>query len=236
LPIKFAALLLSLVLWMLVSAEEPTEKLVEVKVTVVTDSNVSLVSNIPVVQALVYGRGMDLFKLLASPPEVRRVVSADTPTEIQWDLRPGDVIIRGNNADVQIRDVTPRALELRFQVTEQRYLPVRALVLATADSNMRIIDGLQLQPDSVLVRGPRGAVRRLGSVTTDRASITARDTLTEQVVPLDTAGLGLTAVIPASVHVRVAAERVAGAPSAAGSAAPVGTAPATAPDSSRPES
>ncbi|HEY9515824.1 MAG TPA: hypothetical protein VIQ74_09110, partial [Gemmatimonadaceae bacterium] len=219
-PIKFAALLLALVLWMLVSAEEPTEKLVEVKVAVVTDSAVSLVSDIPVVHALVYGRGMDLLKLLASPPEIRRVVNADTPDEIQWDLRPGDVIIRGNNAEVQVRDVTPRALELRFQVTEQRYLPVRALVLATADSNMRIIDGLRVEPDSVLVRGTRRAVRRLGSVTTDRASITARDTLTEQVVPLDTTGLGLAAVIPASVRVQVTAARVEAAPPASGSAVP----------------
>ena len=207
-PVKFAALALALSLWVLVSAEEPTEAWVNVKVQLITDSSVSLASEIPEVQALVGGRGRELLKLYTSGPEIRRVVSADTPNEVTLDLRPGDVIIPGN-ADVRVRDVTPRSISLDFKVIEQRYLPVRALVHITTDSGMRVVSGPRVLPGSVLVKGPRRAVRGLGSVTTDRLNIFVHDTEIVRSVKLDTTGLGIVDVTPSEVRVQVTAEHVA---------------------------
>jgi hypothetical protein len=207
-PVKSAALALALSLWMLVSAEEPTEAWVGVKVQLITDSSVSLVGEIPEVQALVGGRGRELLKLYTSGPEIRRVVSADTPNEVTLDLRPGDVIIPGN-ADVRVRDVTPRAISLDFNVTEQRYLPVRALVHIAIDSGMRVVSGPRVLPGSVLVKGPRRAVRGLGSITTNRLNIFVHDTAIIRSVQLDTTGLGITGVTPSEVRVQVTAEHVA---------------------------
>lgn len=216
---KFAALALALSLWILVSAEEPTEAWVNVKVQLITDSTVSLVGEIPEVQALVGGRGRELLKLYTSRPEIRRVVSSDTPNEVTLDLRPGDVIIPGN-ADVRVRDVTPRAITLDFMVTEQRYLPVRALVHIATDSNMRLASGPRVLPGSVLVSGPRRAVRALGSITTDRLNIFVRDSVIIRSVALDTAGLGLTAVTPSEVRIQVIGQHIA-PPSPPPAAAPL---------------
>lgn len=221
-PVKFAALALALSLWMLVSAEEPTEAWVGVKVQLITDSSVSLVGEIPKVQALVGGRGRELLKLYTSGPEIRRVVSADTPNEVTLDLRPGDVIIPGN-ADVRVRDVTPRAISLDFNVTEQRYLPVRALVHITTDSGMRVVSGPRVLPGSVLVKGPRRAVRGLGSITTNQLNIFVHDTEIVRSVQLDTTGLGITGVTPSEVRIQVTAEHVAPPTSAP---APAGAVPA----------
>ena len=222
-PVKFAALALALALWIMVSAEEPTEAWVDVRVQLITDSAVSLVGEIPEVEALVAGRGRELLKLYTSRPEIRRVVSSDTPNEVTLDLRPGDVIIPGN-ADVRVRDVTPRAISLNFAVTEQRHLPVRALVHLITDSTMRVISGPRVQPGSVLVKGPRRAVRGLGSLTTDRLNIFVRDSVIIRSAALDTTGLGLTAVVPPEVRIRINAERVP--PPQPSVALPTGTVPA----------
>jgi hypothetical protein len=205
-PVKFSALALALSLWVMVSAEEQTEAWVNVKVQIITDSSVSLASDIPDVQALVGGRGRELLKLYTSGPAIRRVVGPDTPNEVTLDLRPGDVIIPAN-ADVRVRDVTPRSITLAFEVTEQRYLPVRALVHLAADSGMEITSGPRVLPGSVLVKGPRRAVRGLGSITTDRLNIFVRDTEIVRSVKLDTTGLGITAVTPSEVRVQITAEQ-----------------------------
>ncbi|HET7622712.1 MAG TPA: hypothetical protein VFK39_12485 [Gemmatimonadaceae bacterium] len=206
-PVKFSALALALSLWVMVSAEEQTEAWVNVKVQIITDSSVTLVGDIPEVQALVGGRGRELLKLYTSGPAIRRVVGPDTPNQVTLDLRPGDVIIPAN-ADVRVRDVTPRSIALDFEVTEQRYLPVRALVHLSTDSGMRVTSGPRVLPGSVLVKGPRRAVRGLGSVTTDRLNIFVHDTEIVRSVKLDTTGLGLTDVIPSEVRVQVTADRL----------------------------
>ncbi|HEU4584379.1 MAG TPA: hypothetical protein VFR95_01460 [Gemmatimonadaceae bacterium] len=206
-PVKFSALALAFSLWVMVSTQEQTEAWVNVKVQIVTDSSVTLVSELPEVQALVGGRGRELLKLYTSGPAIRRVVGPDTPDEITLDLRPGDVIIPGN-ADVRVRDVTPRSLTLDFEVTEQRYLPVRALVRLSVDSGMRVTNGPRVLPGSVLVKGPRRAVRGLGSVTTDRVNIVVHDSEIVRSVKVDTTGLGLTQVTPSEVRIQITAERI----------------------------
>jgi hypothetical protein len=206
-PVKFSALALALSLWVMVSAEEQTEAWVNVKVQIITDSSVTLVDEIPEVQALVGGRGRELLKLYTSGPAIRRVVGPDTPNQVTLDLRPGDVIIPAN-ADVRVRDVTPRSITLDFEVSEQRYLPVRALVHLSTDSAMRVTSGPRVLPGSVLVKGPRRAVRGLGSITTDRLNIFVHDTDIVRTVKLDTTGLGLTDVAPPEVRVQVTAERL----------------------------
>ncbi len=212
-PVKFSALVLAFSLWVMVSTQEQTEAWVNVKVQIITDSSVTLVSEIPEVQALVGGRGRELLKLYTAGPAIRRVVGPDTPNEVTLDLRPGDVIIPGN-ADVRVRDVTPRSIALDFEVTEQRYLPVRPLVHLSADSAMRITGGPRVLPGSVLVKGPRRAVRGLGSITTDRLNIFVHDSEIVRSVKLDTTGLGLTDVIPSEVRVQVTGERIPAPPPA----------------------
>jgi len=59
-PLKLAALTLSLLVWVLVSAEETRSQLVDVQVAIDVPPNFALVSPLATVRALVSGPGRDL--------------------------------------------------------------------------------------------------------------------------------------------------------------------------------
>lgn len=203
LPLKVAAVFFALVLWLAVSAEEPTEEWVDVRVALVHDSSVSLVDSLPPVQALVVGRGRDLLKLYTTLPVLRRVIDADTSTRITLSLRPGDVDLP-SNVDARVRDVRPAAMSLRVRITESRRVPIRSAIELAPDSGLRVVGPPNVEPESVEVRGPREAVRKLGAVYTERRQIEVHDTITDVLVPVDTAGLRMR-VSPPQVRIHVVA-------------------------------
>lgn len=205
LPLKLAALFFALVLWLAVSAEEPTEEWVDVRVALVHDSSVTLIDSVPPVQALVVGRGRDLLKLYTTLPVLRRVIEADTATRITLSLRPGDVDLP-SNVDARVRDVRPSGMSVRVRITESRRLPVRSAVELTPDSGFHVLGVPNVEPDSVDVRGPREAVRKLTAVYTERRLVDVHDTVTDIVVPVDTAGLRMR-VSPPQVKIHVLGAR-----------------------------
>lgn len=203
LPLKLAAVFFALVLWLAVSAEEPTEEWVDVRVAMVHDSSVTLVDSVPPVQALVVGRGRDLLKLYTTLPVLRRVIDADTAARITLSLRPGDVDLP-SNVDARVRDVRPSAMTLRVRITESRRVPVRSAVEISADSGLRLVGPPNVEPDSVDVRGSREAVRKLSAVYTERRQIEVHDTVSDMLVPIDTAGLHMR-VSPPQVRLHILA-------------------------------
>lgn len=205
LPLKLAALFFALVLWLAVSAEEPTEEWVDVRVALVHDSSVTLIDSVPPVQALVVGRGRDLLKLYTTLPVLRRVIEADTATRITLSLRPGDVDLP-SNVDARVRDVRPSGMSVRVRITESRRLPVRSAVELTPDSGFHVLGVPNVEPDSVDVRGPREAVRKLTAVYTERRLVDVHDTVTDIIVPVDTAGLRMR-VSPPQVKIHVLGAR-----------------------------
>jgi hypothetical protein len=114
LPLKAAALFFALVLWMVVSAEEPTDEVIPIRFAPVVDSGMVIVGPLPTVRALVLGRGRELLKLYnASPVIVRRVRSGVSET-VSLELGPADVDLpAGVNAVV--RDVRPRNVTLQLR-------------------------------------------------------------------------------------------------------------------------
>lgn len=204
-PLKLAALFFALVLWLAVSAEEPTEEWVDVRVALVHDSSVTLVDSVPPVQALVVGRGRDLLKLYTTLPVLRRVIDADTATRLTLSLRPGDVDLP-SNVDARVRDVRPSAMSHRVRITESRRVPVRSAIELTPDSGFHVIGVPNVDPDSVEVRGSREAVRKLSAVYTERRQVDVHDTLTDVVIPVDTSGLRMR-VSPPQVRIRILGAR-----------------------------
>jgi hypothetical protein len=205
LPAKLAALFLSLVLWLMVGAEEPTDEWVDVRLALVMDSTVALRDSAPRVQALVVGRARELLKLYTELPVLRRVIPANTADDVTLELHPEDVILPGN-VSAKVANINPRTLQLRFVVRETRRVPVRSEVHVSADSGLHLTGDPRLQPESVTVRGARDAVRAIESVPTQPTHIYVRDTVTVHSVPLDTMGLRVR-ITPAQVQVHVTAAR-----------------------------
>jgi hypothetical protein len=200
---KGAALFFAIVLWLVVSAEEPSEELVPVRLEASFDTTRVLTSPRPVIRALVAGRARDLIKLYDAPPVVRRSVTDDAPDSVAVDLRPADVYIPPD-IDAVVRDVQPRSMVLVFDVTTSRRVPVTSAVRVVVDSGAPQMRRLTiLVPDSVTVTGPRRAVNAVSSVRTVEQTVTVRDS-GAFLVPLDVKSLANgVRVRPAEVRVLV---------------------------------
>jgi len=201
---KGAALFFAAVLWLVVSAEEPSEELVPVRLDATYDSARVMTGQRPVIRALVAGRARDLIKLYHTPPVVRRTVTDDAPDSLAIDLRPGDIYIPPD-IDAVVRDVQPRSLVLVFDVTTSRRVPVASAVRVMADSagNSSRKHLTRMVPDSVTLTGPRRLVNTVSSVRTVAETVTVRDS-GDFLVPIDTKALtaGVT-VRPAEIRVLV---------------------------------
>ena len=186
---KGAALFFAVVLWLVVSAEEPSEEVVPVQLEASYDSGRVLIGRRPVIRALVAGRARDLIKLYNTPPVVRRTVTDDAPDSLAFDLEPSDVYI-SPDIEAVVRDVQPRSLVLVFDVTTSRRLPVANAVRVVVDTGGKPARGhlTRMVPDSVTVTGPRRVVNTLSSVRTVDQTVTVRDS-GDFVVPLDVKAL-----------------------------------------------
>ena len=187
LPLKAMAVFLAVVLWFVVNAKEPQLELVPVRFTPMLDSSLVLREAPPTLQAIVAGSPKELIKLNSNPPIVRRQITADSPDTVVLDLRPDDVTLP-EGVDAVVRDVQPRSVTLRFETTWSRKVPVRSEVLIGPDQFTGPIE-TDLDPDTVLVTGPRHLVLRIPSVRTVKTTIGFPDSL-PHLVELDTTGFG----------------------------------------------
>jgi hypothetical protein len=193
---KAAALFFAVVLWFVVSAEEPSVQLIPVQLDASFDSTRVLMGGPQEIRALVAGRARDLLKLYHTPPVVRRIVTDDAPDSVAINLSPADVYIPPD-IDVVVRDVQPRTLVLVFDVTTSRRIPVASAVRVVVDSGPTGASGrlTRIVPDSVTVTGPRRVVNSMSSVSTVDQTVTVRDS-GAFLIPLDVKRLA------AGVHVR----------------------------------
>ena len=201
LPFKFAALALAVVLWTIVSIEEPTEEVVSVTLEPVpTDSGIIVRRPLPPVQAFVIGRSRDLFRLVAQPPVIRMPINSEAPETLTVRLTP-EMVDLPFEINARVREVAPASVQLTLDVLAERLVPVASALAIEHDTGMAITGRIRFAPESVQIAGPRSVVEQLDSVFTRRMVLRVTDTL-PQLVALDTARLGVT-VRPARVNVRV---------------------------------
>jgi hypothetical protein len=201
LPFKFAALALALVLWAIVSIEEPTEEVVNVTLQPVpTDSAIIVQRPLPQVRAWVVGRGRDLFRLVAQPPVIRMPITSEAPETLTVRLTP-EMVELPVDINARVREVVPSSVQLTLDVLSERLVPVASALAIEHDTGMTIDGAIVIEPDSVLVAGPRSVVEQMDSIFTRRMVLRVTDT-SRQLVALDTARLGVH-VTPARVTVRV---------------------------------
>jgi hypothetical protein len=203
LRLKGAALFFALLLWLIVSAEEPSEALVEVQLEpVITDSSVRVREPLPAITALVEGPRRELWRLRTYPPVVRRVIGPDSPEQLTFRLSPGDVVVNGASG-VKPVEVIPRTVTLGIEVTRSRTVPVAPAFTVVPDSGVVLTGPPRVRPESVRVTGVRERIARLDSIRTLARTLVVRDS---GAIPLglDTAGLGVR-VSPPRVTVTVPA-------------------------------
>jgi hypothetical protein len=191
LPLKASALLVTVALWFVVAAREPTPEVVGVRFAPQLDSGVVLRDPAPMIRAEVRGRPSEILKLSTTPLMIRRHITGDTPDTLVLALRTSDVEVP-EGIEVIVDNVQPQALTLRFDTTVSRVVPVRSALVARFPfpSITGTPNAVRLDPPVVTIAGPRLNVARIRFVATVAESVAFSDTL-PHLVDLDTAGLGV---------------------------------------------
>lgn len=201
LPVKATALFLSVVLWMVVAGEEPSQEAVDVNLELALDSSLVLTSPRPSIRAQVIGSTRELYKLFSQRPIVRRSFSGEVADSVVVLLTPGDVQLPPG-VDARVSAVEPQTFTLRFDSLLQRRMPVRSALRLVDPAGRVLLYEPRFEPETVTVTGQRRIVQELESISTARRTITVRDTAISIEVLLDTLRLGVQ-VLPARVRARI---------------------------------
>ena len=201
LPVKATALFLSVVLWMVVAGEEPSQEAVDVNLDLMLDSSLVLTSARPSIRAQVIGSTRELYKLFSQRPTVQRSFSGEVEDSVVVLLTPSDVQLPPG-VDARVSAVEPQTFTLRFDSLLQRRMPVRSALRLLDPAGRVLLYEPRFEPESVTVTGQRRVVQDLESISTARRTIQVRDTMISVDVLLDTLHLGIR-VIPARVRARI---------------------------------
>jgi YbbR domain-containing protein len=206
-PLKTAALVLAVLLWILVSAEETTSQLVRVPVQTEVPPGLALAKPVSEVRALITGPGRELIKLYATPPVIRVTVPVSAqPPRWRFDATPS-VIQLPANAKVTVQDVEPRYVDVTLDRHANRDVPVALHAVIEPESGYAVT-GHALSPSSVRVGGPRALVLGLDSFPTELIEVRGVTSTFERSVPLDTTGRSLLTVTPREVRLTGSARRL----------------------------
>ncbi len=204
LGLRLTALLIATLLWLVVSARQPTEGMVRVRVVATLDSSLVLLEPPSTLEATVTGRVSDIAKLIAVPPTIHRRISGDSPDTLVLDVLPSEVRVPADVAgEVRIVDLQPRTLTLRFVTRASRRLPVASdgRVIVRTPTRVFAAESVSFEPKMVSVTGPRRVVQRLRTVHPFTLTIDEGDTV-PHLANLDTTGQGIR-LQPAQVRVRL---------------------------------
>lgn len=186
-PYKLAAIVLALLLWLNVTAEERQEFPVPTDVQVeVQDEGWVLVDVVPSqVRTIFQGyRG----PVMPRMPVIRQVVDSVTGPRMELELSPR--MVRGFDRELDLRPISvrPQTIELHLEERVTGSVPVQPQLKLSAAPGFAVLWPVLLQPDSVTLRGARSEVTSVSVFQTEDAVLEdLRTTLTRELrlVPPD---------------------------------------------------
>ena len=184
LGIKFVALLLSVLVYLNARTDRPVTLIVSFPVALedVPDSVAIASPAPPPVQAEVRGTGKQVLRLRFSPPVLTISLAGVREGHYERSINPADLPVPAG-LEVE-RLVGPRMVSLELDRRARRRLPVAARLEWTQAAAARPVGRVVLEPASVWVSGPAGAVAKLDSVALTVVRLDGRrDTVRTQVGP-----------------------------------------------------
>ena len=200
-PYKAAALVLSILLWLRVSAdaqlaEQAVPTLLEIQVS---DSAWSLREVIPSEITTTFRGGRnEVFATRFEENRIRKVIDQVEDSVVSVELSPSEVIYN-RELGVEPVAVSPAIVSVRLEERVGKWVAVAGRMDARAAPGAFVV-GMRLAPDSVWLQGPASFVNRVSEVTTEllRVGAVSRP-VTQQLgiaLPPDLSGLS---VEPATV-------------------------------------
>jgi hypothetical protein len=188
--LKLSALALAVLIWAVVSAEQPTTQWIPVRVEAqVRDPDYVLAGPPDPVQVQVRfsGPGRELWELALDRP--RLVLPVREGGDQRTFPLEGGMVRVPPGLSVSVLEIRPQFARLELQRLASRVLPVRARVGAQSLQRYVIGDELEILPAEIRVTGPAERLAALDALTTLRFEIVPDDSTFSQEVQLDTTGM-----------------------------------------------
>ena len=221
--LKLLAVALAVLLWVVVASEQVTSNWIPIPLVLdVTDPGFRVErAGVPRdVRVRFVGPGREFLDVaVRRPPLILRIDRVESPDQL-FELRP--TMVRLPDAlDVTASDVEPGFLRLRFRRLLTVELPVSVEISGGIRSSATVFDSVRVTPRYVRVSGAAERIEELRQVRTIPIPLPLRDGRFDQLVPLDTTGLGGATLSRARVRVsghfeRVVVRRLAGVPISTG--------------------
>lgn len=219
--LKLSALGLTLFLWAVVRAQEPTSQddLFTVPVRAQVGDLAWTLAGGPTpasVQVRFRGPPDDLIRLAREGTSVRVPIDSVTSPDTVIQLRR-DWVVVGAGSSLVVEDISPASVRVRLQPTLSSLLPLSVSLVGELPEGMALAAPVGLNPQLVRVRGAAPRVRALDSIPLEPLDLAGVSGSGIYTVAVDTAGLGGVTVAPAEatlgLRLEPATERVlAGVP------------------------
>jgi YbbR domain-containing protein len=208
--LKLAALAVAVLLWAVVTAEQPASQWIPVRVeAVVEDPDYVLTGGPDPAEVLVrfVGPGRELWQLAVERPVLVLRIS-DVGNARSFAVDPAMVRLR-ERLQVNPRDVRPAVVRVSLQRLATRTVPVRPRVGERSLGRYVLTDTVRAGPSLVRLTGPEEELARIESVATLPFEIVpdANDSTFTRVVGLDTTGLAGISISPRQVRIGGSVDR-----------------------------
>jgi YbbR domain-containing protein len=190
--LKLSAFALAMLLWVTVSADQPTTRWLQIPVEIqVRDPNHELVDGPEPreVRVRFVGTWRDLWEIMVERPPLRLLLSdvAEGPQELVLDLTQVQ-IPRGRG--VTAVDIRPATVRVNLLQVARVDVPVRLVLQEQLDPELALAEPIQMDPAIVRVSGPAEQIGQIEEVVTRPFSLPGQATEFEFRVPIDTTGMG----------------------------------------------
>lgn len=202
--LKFAAVLLALMLYVAVQAQQPITQTFTMKLNVDVPRGRTLLQKPPTLQVQVSGKGAELMRLRTFPSAITKTVP-DTLSAALWLIRleNADVPVP-KGVDVSVQSIDPREVTVSLDSVIRKEVRVVPLVAVVPESGFIVRSGLSISPMIARIVGPVDNVASIESVTTIPTEITNVTGAFTRDLPIDTSALGIVRIAPR--HVTVSGE------------------------------
>ncbi len=170
-PYKLAALFLAVLLWLNVTAETADDFPLTTDVRVETRDTAWVVTAVEPPQVQTVFRGRRPTFMPSERPVIRRLIDTVAAPRMQLDLSASSVRGFAPELDLTPISVQPGAVEVELERRTARRVAVRPDLELTAADGFTVIRPVLLQPDSVLVSGPRSRVEGLAAFGTRQVQL-----------------------------------------------------------------
>lgn len=171
-PYMLTATLLSILLWVAVSADTVSQQTIPADLLIINnDRRYVLAHSEPApdaVSVIFTGRAGDLVSLSVQRPQI--IISVERVDSLEWEMDLLPEMVRGRGGrelvDVHAVSVRPNRLLLRFQPRAQKVVPVIPQVRFSFADGYAQSDSVRAEPGAVSIEGAEDAVNQIDSVFT----------------------------------------------------------------------